>query len=434
MRSRNAILYFACGVANTLLAVAIAQNVPLQNPDATSPAQTSTTPELPSPSGPFGIGRTAYEWADVSRSESHSPDPQARRDLMVYLWYPSPRREAETKGKYLPGAGQMNANPDAHSEMKGNFEAFWPLVVSGSITSHAIRNAPVAKTAAPFPVVIFSHGNGGTSFGYTSLIEYLVSHGYVVAAVEHTYTAPAVVFPDGRIVTTYRDPVGSRSPAEAFQQMMKGAGLQINTGAADLIFVMNRLSQLNNENEVDFSLSGRLDLTHVAAMGHSSGGGNAALACELSERFKACLSLDGEMPPIAAFPTNPDSKFFTQPVLLLEIDHSGQQRGFDDAQYAQYLKMKEQQLEKCPAGSYDVTLKSEGLMHGSFSDFPLLMAGGRIKETGLALGNLRLIESYILAFLDRNLKSRMTSPLYSETNHPNAVVKAYGGSAQVVRP
>jgi hypothetical protein len=73
--------------------------------------------------------------------------------------------------------------------------------------------------------------------GYTSLIEDLVSDGYVVAAVEHTYTATAVVFPDGRIVIAYRDPVASRSPAEAFQQMMKGAGLQINTGAADLIFV-----------------------------------------------------------------------------------------------------------------------------------------------------------------------------------------------------
>jgi hypothetical protein len=167
-----------------------------------------------------------------------------------------------------------------------------------------------------------------------------VSHGYVVAAVEHTYTAAAVVFPDGRIVTAYRDPVGSRSPAEAFQQMMKEAGLRINTGAADLIFVLNKLSQLNNKNEPDFPLGGRLDLSKVAAMGHSSGGANATLACELSERFKACLSLEGQMPPITAFPTNPHGKFFTQPVLLLEVDHSKQSRGFDDAQNAEYLKKR----------------------------------------------------------------------------------------------
>ena len=75
-----------------------------------------------------------------------------------------------------------------------------------------------------------------------------------------------------------------------------------------------------------------------------------------------------------------------------------------------------------------LVLKSEGLMHGSFSDFPLLMANGHVKETELALDNLRLIESYILAFLDKNLKSAKTSPLYNEANHSEAIVKAYGGS------
>jgi dienelactone hydrolase len=434
MLSRSVTPFFACGAANAILAVAIAQSVPSQNPDSASPAQPSTTSQLLSPSGPFGIGRIAYEWTDVSRSESHAPELQEHRDLMVYLWYPSPKKGLATKGEYLPGASQMDAKPEVQSAMKGDFETLWPLVVSASITSHVVNNAPVAKTPAPFPLVIFSHGNGGTSFGYTSLIEDLVSRGYVVAAVEHTYTATAVVFPDGRIVTAYREPLAGLSPADAFQHMMKGAGIQINTGAADLIFVMDKLSQLNNKTEPDFPLSGRLDLSHVAAMGHSSGGGNAALACQLSERFKACLSLEGQMPPIAAFPTNSESKYFTQPVLLLEIDHSGQHRGFDDAQNAQYLKTKEEQLEKCPAGSYDVVLKSEGLMHGSFSDFPLLMANGRVKETKLALDNLRLIESYVLAFLDKNLKSTKPSLLYNEANDSAAIVKAYGGPAQVVLP
>jgi dienelactone hydrolase len=432
MSSRKAVFYFVCGVVNAILSVAVAQNAPLQS--AAYYAQASNAPELPSPSGPFGIGRIAYGWTDVSRPDAHSADPQAHRDLMVYLWYPSPKKGLATKGEYLPGARQMDAKPEVQSAMKGDFETLWPLVVSGSITSHAVNNAPVAMTSAPFPLVIFSHGNGGTSFGYTSLIEDLVSRGYVVAAVEHTYTATAVVFPDGRIVTAYRDSVAGLSPAEAFLSMMKGAGIQINTGAADLIFVMNKLSELKNATRSDFPLSGRLDLARVGAMGHSSGGGNAALACELSERFKACLSLEGQMPPVAAFPTNPDGKFFTQPVLLLEIDHSGQQRGFNDAQYAEYLKTKVQQLEKCPAGSYDVTLKSEGLMHGSFSDFPLLMAGGHVKESELALNNLKLIESYVLAFLDTNLRSAKTSSVYDESNHPNAVVKAYGGSSKEILP
>ena len=31
----------------------------------------------------------------------------------------------------------------------------------------------------------------------------LVSHGYVVAAIENTYMAAAVVFPDGRVIPSY---------------------------------------------------------------------------------------------------------------------------------------------------------------------------------------------------------------------------------------
>ena len=175
MLSRSVTLFFACGAANAILAIAIAQSVPSQNPDSTSPEQSPTTSQLPPPSGPFGIGRIAYEWVDISRSESHAPDLQAHRDLMVYLWYPSPRKDLTTRGEYLPGARQMDARPDVQSAMKGDFETLGHSSFLVPLPPTLSNNAPVAKTPAPFPLVIFSHGNGGTSFGYTSLIEDLVS-------------------------------------------------------------------------------------------------------------------------------------------------------------------------------------------------------------------------------------------------------------------
>jgi hypothetical protein len=132
------------------------------------------------------------------------------------------------------------------------------------------------------------------------------------------------------------------------------------------------------------------------------------------------------MPPIAAFPENPDGKMFTQPVLLLEVDHSGQRRGFNDAQNVEYLKKKEDQLNKCPAGSYDVLLKSAGLVHASFSDYPLLAANGQSSETELALHNLRLTESFIIAFLDKNLKHVREPLLEGEADHLEATVTRYG--------
>jgi dienelactone hydrolase len=363
----------------------------------------------------------------MSRPDGHSTYPQAHRDLMVYFWYPSLKGKAKEIAEYLPGAKLMDANAAVRPVMEEEFGSNWPFIVSGAISSLAIESAPVAKSPRRFPVVIMAHGLGGTSFEYTALIEDLVSHGYVVAAIENTYMAAAIVFPDGRVIPSYHEPEPSNlSPDQRFQRMMKSAGLEIETGAQDIVFVLNQLAKLDDGNYKTFALSKRLDLDRVASMGHSAGGANATRACQLDARFKACLSLDGAMPPFAAFPENPDGKWFTQPVLLLEVNHSGQRRGFNDAQYAEFLKKKDDQLNKCPAGSYDVTMKSAGLVHGSFSDYPLLAANGQPTETALVLHNLHLTESFMLAFLDKNLKQASEPLLDGEQDRQEATVTRYG--------
>ncbi|WP_150133059.1 hypothetical protein [Acidisarcina polymorpha] len=43
---------------------------------------------------------------------------------------------------------------------------------------------------------------------------------------------------------------------------------------------------------------------------------------QLDARIRACVSLDGSLPPAVAFPEFPDKKGFSQPVLLLEVDHT----------------------------------------------------------------------------------------------------------------
>lgn len=385
----------------------------------------ATAPTLPEPSGPFGIGRVGYEWIDPSRPDPYSANPDAHRDLMVYLWYPAPRTEAGRTGTYLPGAKQMDANPEVQRRVGDEFGAGWRLIVSGDTVSHAVENAPVATSPIHFPVVVFSHGLGSVGFAYTSLIEDLVSHGYVVASIEHTYTAMAVVFPDGRVVTPHQeaDPVGL-TPEQRFQRMQASAGLAITEGARDEVFVLNKLTELNDQKTHEFALDGRLDVHLIAAMGHSAGGAFATLACQMDQRFKACISLDGALPPVAAFPEY--GKGFTQPVLLLEIDHSGQRRGFDDAQEAEYMKKKEVQLKACPIGSYDVVLKSAGLNHASFSDIPLLFANGKKMETEEALYNLRATQAFTRSFLDKYLMHGAGGLFNDPSEYPGTIVKPYG--------
>jgi len=50
----------------------------------------------------------------------------------------------------------------------------------------AARDAEVDLSSAPYPLAVFSHGNGGLRFQNATLMTHLASHGYVVVAPDHT--------------------------------------------------------------------------------------------------------------------------------------------------------------------------------------------------------------------------------------------------------
>jgi pimeloyl-ACP methyl ester carboxylesterase len=262
------------------------------------------------------------------------------------------------------------------------------------------------------------------------LIEDLASHGYVVAAIEHTESAVVVLFPDGRAVPFHEDaPPAGLSPSERLQRKMASISVTINEGAADVRFLLDRLTQLNGGGEEKhFLLAGRLDMDSVAAMGHSLGAEFAARACQLDARIKACVDLDGGMVPIAALADSSDGATMRQPLLFLEADHPISQMGGTRAQLAEYFKKKEQQLQSCRPGSYAVVLKSPGIAHPSFSDVPLLFAGQQgYPETRIVLHNHELIETFVRAFLDKSLKHNK-APLLDGRNRPfrEATIRSYG--------
>ena len=46
---------------------------------------------LPTPTGPYRVGRIEYDWTDRSRVDPFAPSPRQKRKLPVWLWYPSRR-------------------------------------------------------------------------------------------------------------------------------------------------------------------------------------------------------------------------------------------------------------------------------------------------------------------------------------------------------
>src|SRR5947209_13168273 len=116
---------------------------------------------------------------------------------MVDIWYPADVPQSATTAPLLPGASRLTGISE--QIIGDQFKQAWPAVRSGAVASHAVENAPITSKLNKFPVLIFSPGLGSATFAYTSQLEDLASHGYCVAAIEHTYDTPAVIFPNGRI-------------------------------------------------------------------------------------------------------------------------------------------------------------------------------------------------------------------------------------------
>lgn len=52
---------------------------------------------------------------------------------------------------------------------------------------NGVPYADISQKKEKYPVIIFQPGLGATTYLYTQIIEELVSHGYIVLAVNHPY-------------------------------------------------------------------------------------------------------------------------------------------------------------------------------------------------------------------------------------------------------
>jgi len=118
-----------------------------------------------------------------------------------------------------------------------------------------------ADVEEPAPVVLFSHGLGGSREGYAYLGRYWASHGYISVHLQHAGSDDAV----------WRD-VPAAQRMRAIRTAASSATVALDR-AHDVPFVLDELERLDDE--ADSSLRGRLDVERVALAGHSFGAWSA---------------------------------------------------------------------------------------------------------------------------------------------------------------
>ncbi len=168
--------------------------------------------------------------------------PESSTAYPISIWYPA---------TVTPNAAL------AHYSLAGNAQA--------SISARAYSNVPVAP--GTFPIILFSHGSPSTRIQSWFLLEALASHGYVVAAIEHTDNIVSSLCSSGAI------------PA-----------ITTSDRAGELVTLYAAI--LANADVKDHVLS-----DNVSLLGHSRGGATAlTLAIQntvLKQKLKSVAIMDG---------------------------------------------------------------------------------------------------------------------------------------------
>lgn len=157
----------------------------------------------------YGVGEIDYVFTDATRA----------RTLSTHVWYPVDR-----KAKAIPIIGKTGA-------------IFIPVI--------AAKNAPFAKVPGKgFPVILLSHGSGGTAEKLFWITDYLVKHGMIVIGVDHPGNMTGDNNVDGLV--------------------------QIWQRPKDLSFALDQIAQQSE-------FAGKIDLNKVGVVGHSAGGTTSLL-------------------------------------------------------------------------------------------------------------------------------------------------------------
>jgi hypothetical protein len=231
---------------------------------------------LPKLTGSYGVGVTTMHMIDMNRSENFTADPSDVREMMVQIWYPIETSYLGTRTEYMdyPTFQWLkDRSPIPLITIPNNAYLF--------VRPHGRNENNIASSM--FPVVIFSPGYDGVYQIYTSFIEDLVSHGFVVASINHPYVSGITVFPDGRTVGLASVPTEPADRATFFN-------MSLRTIAEDAKFVLDTITEMN---VTDPDFMGHFDLSRVGMYGHSFGGANTAVCCFEDGRFRAGLTLDG---------------------------------------------------------------------------------------------------------------------------------------------
>jgi predicted dienelactone hydrolase len=200
---------------------------------------------------------------------------------MVEIWYPaSPEAAQAPRGSIMEFI---------HDRWAPLVEEVFGLLLPEEEMQYLHRpngsspGAALEKDHGPYPLILFSHGNGGVRFQNHTLACHLASHGYIFAAPDHTENAVFTALPDKLVI--YNPVLMAKSFIDR---------------PLDLTFLLDQLLERNTPGSGDF-LEGAIDTERISAAGHSYGGLPVMLLAQFEPRVRSGITMAGPWVSLALF-------------------------------------------------------------------------------------------------------------------------------------
>ena len=345
----------------------------------------------PTGRGPYAVGVTTIESVEDMEGSG--------RRFPVEVWYPARAQSNAATASYELKLGALTlATYDS------------PL--------QAVRDAPLDHRGSRHPLLVFSHGLGGTRFQSVYMTEFLASHGFVVAAPDH-------------VGNTFAEEINGNNKLS----LLEAARVRPGDVSRTLDAVLKR-----NESWPESLLAYGVDASRVAVAGHSFGGfttyriAGGTIDSERGDALCAANPTDlfcNEWPPEKPFPASQEDDRFLVALaqapggaLVFEDDGLSQidvpmmiQAGAADAQTA-YATEAVVPFAKLKSPAYLMSIEAGG--HFTFSDMcqllEILGIGSDAFDDGCSADNISAaqahpqINAFALTFLRRHLLGQAVEP------------------------
>jgi len=323
--------------------------------------------------GSYPVGVRTLVLVDQDREDSYSG---GLRTLVTEVWYPAVESARSAKkttfseffGKYQAEAGQFVDHFGGKlSEVESRFRCA------------GVRGAALRQGV--FPLLVFSHGNGGIRHQNIFQVEHLASHGYIVVSADHTGNAGLAPLPSG-----------------ALPYDRSGRGRSARNRPRDVSFLITELLRRNAQ--AGSWLHKSLDGERIGLLGHSFGGFTVCKVAEADRRVKAILPM-----------TVGYGRKTSVPMLLMLGEKDRTMGAAGNAVARLYY-------QGCEGPKHLVSLKRGG--HFSFTDMDAIAPGfgdGIGGEEFLPIARAKgVVNAYSLAFFNHYLRADAPSGRYLRTN------------------